>query len=62
MFVTYEYDPNRKLPPEEIARLKALAKELENFVDEPDEDCPELTEEQLEEMGRIVRERKKRAI
>lgn len=56
-----EYDPDRKLTPEELARLKALAKDLEDRVDEYDEDCPPLTEKQLEKMAQIIRDRKKHA-
>lgn len=55
----YELDPNKPLPPEELARLKELEKKLENWVDEYDEDCPELTAEQIKNLKRVGRGRKR---
>lgn len=49
----YVLDPDRGLPPEELARLKELEKELENWEDEYDEDCPELTDEQIKKLKRV---------
>ena len=59
--IHYKLDPNKKFTPEEMAHFDQIANDLENWVDEPDEDCPPLTEDQLEEMRQIIRERKKHA-
>ena len=49
MIVRYSYDPNTPLTPEQIARLDALKDRPIVF----DEDCPEMTEEQLRQFGRV---------
>lgn len=53
--VYYELDGKSKLTREEIKQIRAAAKRPIVF----DEDCPELTEEQLAELGRLARERNK---
>ncbi len=53
--IRIEVDRNTKLPPEEIEMLKAL----KNRPVVPDEDCPELTEEQLKKLKRVSDERKR---
>ncbi len=59
--IRYELNPGQKLPPDEIARLQKLAENLKGHVDEYDEDCPPLTEEQLSELKRKANERRKHA-
>ena len=49
MIVTYNLNPNTPLTPEQIKRLDALK-------DRPivyDEDCPEMTDEQLKQFKRV---------
>lgn len=53
MIVTHICDVNRKLTPQEIEMLE----EAENAPFVPDEDCPELTDEQLRQFRRISDER-----
>lgn len=64
--IHYRMNPDKELPPEDRAHLDEVVKELEkahreNWVDEYDEDCPPLTEKQLEKMAQIIRDRKKHA-
>ena len=49
MIVTHEFDPDRELTPQQVEELK----ELENWPITFDEDCPELTEEQLKQFKRV---------
>ena len=49
MIVTYKLDPNAPLTPEQIKRLDALKDRPIVF----DEDCPEMTEEQLRQFRRV---------
>ena len=55
MIVTYELKhnpkPRRPLTPEEIAASEAKAPRDEDIV--YDEDCPEMTEEQLKQFKRV---------
>lgn len=48
--VRKEIDLNKPLTDEQKAMLQTLA----GITDEPDEDCPELTEEQLSQFKRIA--------
>ena len=54
MMVRKEIDFNAPL----TERQKKMLKELETRPVVPDEDCPELTDEQLEQMRRILEERR----
>ena len=49
MIVTYNLKPNTPLTPEQIKRLDALKDRPIVF----DEDCPEMTEEQLRHFKRV---------
>ena len=49
MIVTYDLKPNTPLTPEQINRLDALKDRPIVF----DEDCPEMTEEQLRQFKRV---------
>ena len=49
MIVTYNLKPNTPLTPEQIKRLDALKDRPIVF----DEDCPEMTEEQLRQFKRV---------
>ena len=49
MIVTYELKPGTPLTPEQIKRLDALKDRPIAF----DEDCPEMTEEQLRQFKRV---------
>ena len=49
MIVTYNLKPNTPLTPEQIKRLEALKDRPIVF----DEDCPEMTEEQLRQFKRV---------
>ena len=49
MIVTYNLKPNTPLTPEQIKRLDALKDRPIVF----DEDCPEMTEEQLKQFKRV---------
>ena len=49
MIVTYELKPGTPLTPEQIKRLDALKDRPIVF----DEDCPEMTEEQLRQFKRV---------
>jgi hypothetical protein len=49
MTVTYSIDPGAPLTPEQIKRLDALKDRPIVF----DEDCPEMTEEQLKQFRRV---------
>ena len=49
MIVTYELKPGTPLTPEQIKRLDALKDRPIVF----DEDCPEMTEEQLKQFKRV---------
>lgn len=55
MIVTYEIKinpkPRKPLTPEEIAAIEARAPRDEDIVF--DEDCPEMTEEQLKQFKRV---------
>ncbi|MBQ7918539.1 MAG: BrnA antitoxin family protein [Lachnospiraceae bacterium] len=53
--VYYELDGKRKLTWKEKKEIKEAAKRPIVF----DEDCPELTDEQLEEFQRVAQERRK---
>ena len=49
MIVTYNLNPNTPLTPEQIKRLDALKDRPIVF----DEDCPEMTDEQLRQFRRV---------
>lgn len=49
MIVTYKLEPGTPLTPEQIKRLDALKNRPIVF----DEDCPEMTEEQLKKFRRV---------
>ena len=49
MIVTYNITPGTPLTPEQIKRLDALKDRPITF----DEDCPEMTEEQLRQFKRV---------
>ena len=49
MIVTYELKPGQKPTPEQIERIREAAKRPIVF----DEDCPEMTEEQLKKFRRV---------
>ena len=49
MIVRYSYNPNTPLTPEQIKRLDALKDRPIVF----DEDCPEMTDEQLQQFKRV---------
>ena len=49
MIVTYNYKPGTPLTPEQIKRLDALKDRPIVF----DEDCPEMTDEQLKQFKRV---------
>ena len=49
MIVRYRYDPDTPLTPEQIAELDALKDRPIVF----DEDCPEMTDEQLRQFKRV---------
>ena len=49
MIVTYSITPGTPLTPEQIKRLDALKDRPITF----DEDCPEMTEEQLRQFKRV---------
>lgn len=51
MIVTYNLKPNTPLTPEEIAAIEARAPRDEDIV--YDEDCPEMTDEQLKQFKRV---------
>lgn len=55
MIVTYEIKinpkPRKRLTPDEIAAIEARAPRDEDIV--YDEDCPEMTEEQLKQFKRV---------
>lgn len=56
MTIYEELNPDDKLTEEQIAMLK----ELEASPAVPDEDCPELTEEQMARFAEAARERRQR--
>ncbi len=56
MTVYSELNPGDKLTEEQIARLK----EMEASPAVPDEDCPELTDEQMAKFAEAARERRQR--
>ena len=49
MMVTYTITKNQKPTPEQIARIREAAKRPIAY----DEDCPEMTEEQLKQFRRV---------
>lgn len=49
MIVTYKLEPGTPLTPEQIKRLDALKDRPITF----DEDCPEMTDEQLKKFRRV---------
>ena len=49
IIVTYDLKPDTPLPPEQIQRLDALKDRPIVF----DEDCPEMTDEQLRQFKRV---------
>lgn len=56
MIIHKEIDLNKPLTSEQMQMLK----EMESRPVQPDEDCPELTEEQLVRFAEAARERRKR--